>query len=31
MSSHIQDDIRRKMDYLAILDRGKIIEFGEAS
>ena len=29
MTSHIQDEIQRKMDFVGILEDGKLIEFGE--
>ena len=29
MTSHIQDEIQRKMDYVGIMEDGKLIEFGE--
>ena len=30
MTSHIQDEIARKMDYVGIMENGRLIEFGEA-
>ena len=30
MTSHIQDEIQRKMDFVGIMEDGKLIEFGEA-
>ena len=29
MTSHIQDEIQRKMDYVGIMEDGKLIQFGE--
>lgn len=29
MTSHIQDEIQRKMDFVGVMDGGKLIEFGE--
>ena len=29
MTSHIQDEIQRKMDFVGIMEDGKLIEFGE--
>lgn len=29
MTSHIQDEIQRKMDFVGIMENGKLIEFGE--
>lgn len=29
MTSHIQDEIQRKMDYVGIMEAGKLIEFGD--
>ena len=29
MTSHIQDEIYRKMDYVGIMDGGRIVQFGE--
>ena len=30
MTSHIQDEIARKMDYVGIMENGRLIEFGES-
>lgn len=30
MTSHIQDEIHRKMDYVGILENGKLVQFGAA-
>ena len=30
MTSHIQDEIQRKMDFVGVMEGGKLIEFGEA-
>lgn len=30
MTSHIQDEMVRKMDYVGILEQGKLVKFGEA-
>uniref|UniRef100_UPI004055C99B ATP-binding cassette domain-containing protein n=1 Tax=Agathobacter sp. TaxID=2021311 RepID=UPI004055C99B len=30
MTSHIQDEIARKMDYIGVLEQGKLVKFGEA-
>jgi len=29
MTSHIQDEIQRKMDYVGVMDGGKLVQFGE--
>ena len=29
MTSHIQDEIQRKMDFVGIMEDGKLVEFGE--
>ena len=29
MTSHIQDEIKRKMDFVGIMEEGKLMEFGE--
>lgn len=29
MTSHIQDEIRRKMDFVGILEKGRLVQFGE--
>ncbi len=30
MSSHIEDEMKRKMDYIGVLEQGKMISFGES-
>ena len=29
MTSHIQDEIQRKMDFVGIMEDGKLVQFGE--
>lgn len=29
MTSHIQDEIQRKMDFVGVMDGGRVVEFGE--
>ena len=29
MTSHIQDEIQRKMDFVGVMDGGRLVEFGE--